>query len=247
VIVPVHLFGQNADMESIMKIATENKLFVIEDACQSIGSVYTFSDGKTVHSGCMGDIGCTSFFPSKNLGCFGDGGAIFTNDDVLAAKMRSVANHGMVVRYYHDHVGVNSRLDSIQAAVLDVKLKYLDNYIANRQAVASYYDQAFSQNEHLEIPTRNQSSTHVFHQYTLKLKGVDRVALQKHLESKGIPSMVYYPVPIHLQKAYKDERYGAGDFPVTEQLSACVLSLPIHTEMDEEQLSYITQSVLEAL
>jgi len=244
-IVPVHLFGQNADMESIIEIAKAHQLYVIEDACQSIGSEYTFADGRKVHSGCMGDIGCTSFFPSKNLGCFGDGGAIFTNNDELASKMRSIANHGMIVRYYHDMVGVNSRLDSIQAAVLEVKLKYLNDYIASRQAAAAYYDAAFSSVDQLIIPARNLQSTHVFHQYTLKLKDVDRQALQKHLEAKGIPAMIYYPVPLHLQKAYQDVRYQAGDFPVAEKLSACVLSLPMHTELDTEQLEYITKSVLE--
>lgn len=244
-IVPVHLFGQNADMESIIEIAKAHQLYVIEDACQSIGSEYTFADGRKVHSGCMGDIGCTSFFPSKNLGCFGDGGAIFTNNDELASKMRSIANHGMIVRYYHDVVGVNSRLDSIQAAVLEVKLKYLNDYIASRKAVAAYYDAAFSGVDQLIIPARNVQSTHVFHQYTLKLKDVDRQALQKHLEAKGIPAMIYYPVPLHLQKAYQDVRYQAGDFPVAEKLSACVLSLPMHTELDTEQLEYITKNVLE--
>jgi len=247
VIVPVHLFGQNADMESILQIANENNLYVIEDACQSIGAVYTFKDGKSVHSGCMGDIGCTSFFPSKNLGCFGDGGAIFTNNDELAGRMRSVANHGMTVRYYHDHIGVNSRLDSIQAAILDVKLKFLDNYISNRCKAAAFYNEAFKNHPALEIPAQNPASTHVYHQYTLKLKGVDRQALQKKLEAAGVPSMIYYPVPIHLQKAYQDSRYSAGDFPVTEQLSACVLSLPMHTELDEEQLTYITKTLLESL
>ena len=246
-IVPVHLFGQNADMESILEIAKAHELYVIEDACQSIGSEYTFADGRKMHSGCMGDIGCTSFFPSKNLGCFGDGGAIFTNNDELASKMRSIANHGMIVRYYHDMVGVNSRLDSIQAAVLEVKLKYLNDYIASRQAAAAYYDAAFSSVEQLIIPARNLQSTHVFHQYTLKLKDVDRQALQKHLEAKGIPAMIYYPVPLHLQKAYQDVRYQAGDFPVAEKLSACVLSLPMHTELVEEQLEYITRNVLDFL
>lgn len=245
VIVPVHLFGQNADMESILAIAKENNLYVIEDACQSIGSTYTFSDGRQFQSGCMGDIGCTSFFPSKNLGCFGDGGAIFTNNDELAANMRAISNHGMVVRYYHDMVGVNSRLDSIQAAVLDVKLKHLDEYCDARRTAADYYDKAFSQTEKLMIPTRSASSNHVFHQYTLKLNGVNRGELQKHLADKGIPAMIYYPVALHLQKAYQDTRYKAGDFPVAEKLSECVLSLPMHTEMTEEQLEYITKSVLE--
>ncbi len=246
-IIPVHLFGQHADMDAIMKLAHEYNLYVIEDACQSIGATYTFADGTTAQSGCMGHIGCTSFFPSKNLGCYGDGGAIFTNDDELAKKMRAVANHGMEVRYYHDYVGVNSRLDSIQAAVLDVKLQHLDSYIQSRQYVAAAYDKAFSGFINLMIPGRNSSSTHVFHQYTLKLKDIDREALQKHLQSKGIPSMVYYPVPLHMQKAYKNERYRQGDFPVAEQLAACVLSLPIHTEMDDEQIQYITNNLIEFL
>jgi dTDP-4-amino-4,6-dideoxygalactose transaminase len=244
-IVPVHLFGQNADMEALLALAKEHNLVVIEDSCQSIGADYTFSYGTKVKSGCMGDIGCTSFFPSKNLGCFGDGGAIFTNNDELAAKMRSVANHGMVVRYYHDVVGVNSRLDSIQAAVLDVKLKHLDTYCANRLAAADYYDAAFSAVDQLITPARSAASTHVFHQYTLKLNGVDRAALIKHLADKGVPAMIYYPVPLHLQKAYQDTRYKAGDFPVAEQLSECVMSLPMHTELTEEQLKYIADSVLE--
>ncbi len=244
-IVPVHLFGQNADMEEIMNIAKEKNLFVIEDACQSIGSEYTFSDGKKVKSGCMGDIGCTSFFPSKNLGCFGDGGAIFTNNDELGEKMRAIANHGMVVRYYHDFVGVNSRLDSIQAAVLDVKLNYLDKYTTNRQSAASLYDKAFSDCKKIIIPARSKKSTHVFHQYTLKLIDVDRAALIKFLAEKGIPAMIYYPVPLHLQKAYVDSRYQAGDFPVAEKLSNCVFSLPMHTELTKDQLEYITRNVLE--
>jgi len=244
-IVPVHLFGQNADMEAILNLAQEHNLFVVEDACQSIGSVYTFSDGRKLKSGCMGDIGCTSFFPSKNLGCFGDGGALFTNNDTLAAKIRSIANHGMVVRYHHDIVGVNSRLDSIQAAVLQVKLKHLDEYNAARQAVADYYDRAFAATDKLIIPGRSADSTHVFHQYTLKLKDINRAELQKYLAAKGIPAMVYYPVPLHLQKAYQDDRYKAGDFPVAEKLCACVLSLPMHTELTKEQLAYITRTVLE--
>lgn len=247
VIVPVHLFGQNADMEKILELAKEHHLKVVEDACQSIGSEYTFSDGRTVKSGCMGDIGCTSFFPSKNLGCYGDGGAIFTNDDELANKMRIIANHGMVVRYHHDMIGVNSRLDSIQAAVLDVKLKHLDEYIQARQQASAYYDKAFKNNDKITIPARNEKSTHVFHQYTLKLKNVDRAELQNKLKEKGIPAMIYYPIPLHLQKAYQDERYKAGDFPNAEMLCNCVLSLPMHTELDEEQLKYITDSVLESM
>ncbi|MEI7502427.1 MAG: DegT/DnrJ/EryC1/StrS family aminotransferase [Paludibacter sp.] len=243
-IVPVHLFGQNADMEGILALAKEFNLFVVEDACQSIGSVYSFSDGRKVQSGCMGDIGCTSFFPSKNLGCFGDGGAIFTNNDELAAKMRAISNHGMVVRYYHDFVGINSRLDSIQAAVLEVKLKHLDAYSASRQFAAAYYGKAFANNENLIVPSQAENSTHVFHQYTLKLKDVNRAELIKFLADKGIPAMVYYPVPLHLQKAYQDERYQAGDFPVAEKLCECVFSLPMHTELTVEQLEYITSNVL---
>lgn len=246
-IVPVHLFGQNANMEAILNIANEHGLYVVEDACQSIGSVYTFSDGRKVHSGCMGDIGCTSFFPSKNLGCFGDGGAIFTNNDELAAKMRAVSNHGMVVRYYHDTIGVNSRLDSIQAAVLDVKLKHLDEYCDARRKAAEFYNNAFAKTEKLITPASSAFSTHVFHQYTLKLNGVNRAELQQSLAGKGIPAMVYYPVPLHFQKAYRDDRYKAGDFPVAEKLSECVLSLPMHTELDTAQLEHITDSILEFL
>jgi len=244
-IVPVHLFGQNADMESVLAIAKEHHLYVIEDACQSIGSEYTFSDGRKVQSGCMGDMGCTSFFPSKNLGCFGDGGAIFTNNDELAANMRAIANHGMVVRYHHDMIGVNSRLDSIQAAVLEVKLKHLDEYCANRLSAADFYDAAFANCDHLISPARHEKSSHVFHQYTLKLNGLNRSEMQKFLAGKGIPAMVYYPVPLHLQKAYQNTRYKAGDFPVAEKLCECVLSLPMHTELSVEQLEYITKNVLE--
>lgn len=244
-IVPVHLFGQNADMEAILELAKEHQLYVVEDACQSIGSEYTFSDGRKMKSGSMGDIGCTSFFPSKNLGCFGDGGAIFTNNDELAAKMRAVANHGMVVRYYHDFVGINSRLDSIQAAVLDVKLNYLDGYCDARRKAADYYDNAFGGNEKIILPARKTNSTHVFHQYTLKLKNVDRSALIKFLNEKGVPAMIYYPVPLHMQKAYQDPRYQNGDFPVAEKLCESVMSLPMHTELTDEQLELITKSVLE--
>lgn len=243
-IIPVHLFGQNASMENILKIAEDNDLFVVEDACQSIGSVYTFSDGRKVQSGCMGHIGCTSFFPSKNLGCYGDGGAIFTNNDELAAKMIAIANHGMIERYYHDYVGVNSRLDSIQAAILDVKLKQLNAYISARQWAASFYDKAFTGVNGVIIPFRNPDSTHVFHQYTLRLPGNDRKALQKHLETKGIPSMVYYPVPLHKQKVFAHENFSRINLPVAEKLCLEVLSLPMHTELTEEQLKYITDNVL---
>lgn len=243
-IVPVHLFGQCANMEEIMSIARAHNLYVVEDACQAIGARYTFADGSTKQAGTIGDIGCTSFFPSKNLGCYGDGGAIFTNDDELAARMRAIANHGMVVRYHHDMVGVNSRLDGIQAAILDAKLPHLDEYIASRRRAAAYYDKAFAGNPHLLIPGHEPHSTHVYHQYTLRLIDVDRDNLKAQLQEAGIPAMVYYPVPLHLQKAYQDPRYKAGDFPVAERLASCVLSLPMHTELDDEQLAYITENVL---
>lgn len=245
VIVPVHLFGQCADMDAIMSIAREHNLYVVEDACQAIGAKYTSADGTIRQAATIGHIGCTSFFPSKNLGCYGDGGAIFTNDDQLADKMRAIANHGMVVRYHHDQIGVNSRLDSIQAAVLDAKLPHLDEYIASRQRAAAYYDKAFANNPHLLIPAREPQSTHVFHQYTLRLIDVDRDALRAWLAEKDIPAMIYYPIPLHMQKAYQDARYKEGDFPVAERLASCVLSLPMHTELDDEQLTYITQGVLD--
>ncbi len=243
-IVPVHLFGQTADMDAIIETARKYKLFVIEDSCQSIGSDYQDCDGKWKKSGTIGDVGCTSFFPSKNLGCFGDGGAIFTNDDALAAKIRVIVNHGMTVRYYHDEIGVNSRLDSIQAAVLKVKLNHLDRYIHARQQLAAAYNAAFQGHSEIIVPEQFNKSTHVFHQYTLQIKGNKRNQLQEYLASKDIPAMIYYPVPIHLQKAYLDPRYKQGDFPVTEQLINTVISLPMHTEMDEEQIAYITSNVL---
>ena len=246
-IVPVHLFGQCAEMEALMALAKEHGLYVVEDACQAIGAKYTFSNGETRQAGTIGHIGCTSFFPSKNLGCYGDGGAIFTNDDELAARMRAIANHGMVVRYHHDSVGVNSRLDSIQAAVLDAKLPHLDEYIAARQRAAAYYDAAFAGNDKLLVPGRQAHSTHVFHQYTLRVVGADRDKLREGLAEKGIPAMIYYPIPLHQQKAYLDPRYKDGDFPVAERLAECVLSLPMHTELDEKQLLYITRNVLEIL
>lgn len=246
-IVPVHLFGQCANMEEIMELARERNLYVVEDACQAIGAEYTFADGHKAQAGTIGHIGCTSFFPSKNLGCYGDGGAIFTNDDELAAKMRAIANHGMVVRYHHDMIGVNSRLDSIQAAVLDAKLPHLNEYIANRQKAAAFYDEAFMNCESPLVPGKDKHSTHVYHQYTLRVIGKNRDELKEALSEKGIPSMVYYPVPLHMQKAYQDARYKEGDFPTAEQLAACVLSLPMHTELDEEQLTYITKAVLEAV
>lgn len=244
-IVPVHLFGQCADMEKIMQLAEKHQLHVIEDAAQSIGSDFIYSNGKRVKSGTIGDFGCTSFFPSKNLGCFGDGGALFTNNDQLAEKARMIVNHGMKVRYYHDEVGINSRLDSIQAAVLRIKLTELDNYNAARIKAADFYDEAFANVEQLQAPLRVENSKHVFHQYTLKLKNLDRTALQAFLNSNQIPAMIYYPVSLHQQKAYRDSRYNEGDFPVAELLSKEVISLPMHTELSKEQLIYITDKVLE--
>jgi len=243
-VIPVHLFGQNAPMEEILQIAADHNIYVIEDACQSIGARYSFSDGRQVQSGCMGQVGCTSFFPSKNLGCFGDGGALITHVDELAKRIRSIANHGMETRYYHDHVGVNSRLDSIQAAVLDVKLNYLNDYASARQRAADYYDKAFANHPSLIVPARASFSEHVFHQYTLQLVNTDRQALIDYLASRGIPAMVYYPVPVHRQKAYQSELHNMGDFPVAEQLSSTVISLPMHTELSEQQLAYITTTLL---
>jgi dTDP-4-amino-4,6-dideoxygalactose transaminase len=243
-IVPVHLFGQCADMERILAIAKKHNLFVIEDNAQAIGADYTFSDGTVQKAGTMGDIGATSFFPSKNLGCFGDGGAIFTNNDAYAAKLRMVANHGQNRQYYHDEVGVNSRLDSIQAAILRIKLRHLDDYAAARNAAADYYDQAFKDIPEITTPARFEKSTHVFHQYTMILNGVDRNAMRDYLLEKEVPMMIYYPVPLHLQKAYRDPRYSEGDFPVTEKLCESVASLPMQTELDEEQLAHITNSVI---
>lgn len=244
-IIPVHLFGQCSDMESIMQVARENNLYVIEDNAQAIGASYTFANGTVKKAGTIGDIGTTSFFPSKNLGCYGDGGALCTNNDELAAKIRLFANHGMKVRYYYDAVGVNSRLDTIQAGILNVKLPHLDEYNHARQAAAAFYDKAFINCPQIQIPARNPQSTHIFHQYTLILNGVDRAALKDFLQSKGIPAMIYYPVPLHTQHAYQYLGYKKGDFPVTEQLCEKVLSLPMHTELDEEQLQFITSSLLE--
>ncbi len=244
-IVPVHLFGQSSDMETILEIAQKHNLFVIEDACQAIGAEYKFKNGKTQKVGTIGNVGCTSFFPSKNLGCYGDGGAIFTNDDKLAEKLRVVVNHGMAVRYYHDEIGVNSRLDSLQAVVLDVKLKHLDEYNQARAKAAGYYTSAFASCDKLKTPVTTAFSTHVFHQYTLQTDGIERDELQKYLASKDIPAMIYYPVPLHMQKAYLDPRYKEGDFPVTEKLCKTVISLPMHTELTDEQLKYIADGVLE--
>lgn len=243
-IVPVHLFGQCANMEEILEIAKEHNLYVVEDACQAINATYTFSDGTKKKAGCIGNIGCTSFFPSKNLGCYGDGGAIFTDNDELAEKMRAIANHGMVVRYHHDAIGVNSRLDSIQAAVLNAKLPHLDEYTERRQQAAEYYDKGFADNHHIITPGRTSYSTHVFHQYTIKLADANlRDTLRNALTEKGIPSMIYYPVPLHLQKAYQDPRYKEGDFPIAERLAQCVLSLPMHTELSREQQDFIIGTI----
>lgn len=244
-IVPVHLYGQLADMEAIMAIAKEHNLFVIEDTAQAIGATYTFANGTTAKAGTIGHIGCTSFFPSKNLGCYGDGGAMYTNDYDLAAYVRKIANHGQSVQYYHDTIGVNSRLDSIQAAILRIKLRRLDEYCHARKTAADFYDKEFAEVSQLITPKRASFSTHVFHQYTLVLKEGDRNELKEYLATKGIPAMIYYPVPLHLQKAYTDPRYKEGDFPVTEKLCSSVISLPMHTELTEEVLSYITNAIKE--
>ena len=243
-IIPVHLFGQCCDMDIIMKIAQDNDLKVIEDCAQATGALCEYQ-GKMVHAGTVGDIGCTSFFPSKNLGCCGDGGALMSNDDTLAQLCRAIANHGMKVRYYYDLIGINSRLDTIQAAVLATKLQHLDEYNKARQSAAAFYDKAFSGINKIKVPARTPKSTHIFHQYTLVLNGADRNGLKDYLQSKGIPSMIYYPVALHVQKAYSYLGYKEGDFPVTEQLCKSVISLPMHTEMDNEQLEFITRSVLE--
>lgn len=244
-IVPVHLFGQCADMEAILSIAKEHNLYVIEDNAQAIGAVYTFSDGTTQKTGTMGTFGCTSFFPSKNLGCYGDGGALFTQDDHLAAKARMIGNHGQSVQYYHDEIGVNSRLDSVQAAILRCKLPHLDTYNAKRLEVANFYNEAFAEIPSLITPSIGTQSTHVFHQYTLRLKGINREALKAFLAEKEIPAMIYYPVALHMQKAYADSRYTEGQFPVTEELCKEVLSLPMSPNLDQEQLNYIVTNVKE--
>lgn len=245
-IIPVHLFGQCANMEAILQVAKDHNLHVIEDNAQAIGADFIFSDGSVKKSGTMGILGTTSFFPSKNLGCYGDGGAIFTNDDELAHKIRGIVNHGMYERYYHDEVGVNSRLDSLQATVLRKKLPLLDSYSDARRKAADYYDEAFSKSEHLLTPTRALNSTHVFHQYTLRVTNGKRNELQQFLTEKEIPAMIYYPVALRKQKAYFQESDDA-DFVNTDRLLDQVISLPMHTELDEEQLKYITDAVLEFL
>ncbi|WP_293302774.1 DegT/DnrJ/EryC1/StrS aminotransferase family protein [Pedobacter sp. UBA4863] len=243
-IVPVHLYGQCADMEPILNLAKKHSLYVIEDAAQAIGADYTFSNRVVKKAGTMGDIGCTSFFPSKNLGCYGDGGALYTNNAALAKKVRMIANHGQEKKYHHKVVGCNSRLDTLQAAILEIKLKYLENYTQARIQVANAYDNAFKEIEDLIIPKRSDNASHVFNQYTVKLQvSSKRDALKQFLQEKAIPSMVYYPISLHLQDAFKTATFGIGDFPVTQNLCASVLSLPIHTEMQESQLNYIIDAV----
>ncbi len=244
-IIPVHLYGHAANMEAIMDIARRHNLYVIEDNAQAIGGNYTFSDGSKKKTGAIGHIGCTSFYPSKNLGAFGDGGAIFTDDDALAEKLKMIASHGQSRRYYHDVVGCNSRLDAMQAAILAIKLRHLDEYIAARQKAAAFYDNAFAKNEKITTPhTATAYSNHVYHQYTLILNGVDRDGLNQYLAEKGVPSMIYYPVPAHRQKMF--DAFGGSNFilPDTDWLTERVISLPIHTELDEEQQSFIVNNVL---
>ena len=256
-IVPVHLFGQVANMDAVMEIAAAHNLFVIEDNAQAIGADYTFKNGTKKKAGTIGNVGTTSFFPSKNLGCYGDGGAIFTNDDDLAHRIRGIVNHGMYTRYYHDVVGVNSRLDSIQAGVLKAKLPHLDTYCNARRIAAQFYNNAFSSNPHIITPKTKSNATkncgeicstcdcHVFHQYTLQITNGKRDELHKHLLEKGIPNAIYYPVALHSQKAYADSRYNESDFPVTNHLVKTVISLPMHTELDKEQLNFITKTILD--
>ena len=243
-IVPIHLFGQCANMEAVMEVANAHNLFVIEDNAQAIGADYTFSDGTKKKSGTIGNVGTTSFFPSKNLGCYGDGGAIFTNEDELAHILRGMVNHGMYKRYYHDVVGVNSRLDTIQAAVLKTKLPLLDSYCDARRNAAEFYSNAFANNKNIVTPTTSNFTTHVFHQYTLRITNGKRNELHQHLLDNNIPNAIYYPVPLHAQKAYKDARYKEDDFTVTNQLIEEVISLPMHTELEKDQLEFITKTIL---
>lgn len=248
VIVPVHLFGRAANMTEIMQIAKEHQLFVIEDNAQAIGANYTFADGSKKRLGTIGDVGTTSFFPSKNLGCYGDGGAIFTNNDDLAHTIRGIVNHGMYKRYYHDVVGVNSRLDSVQAGVLNVKLPHLDAYNKARRMAADAYNNAFADCEYIVTPKFDtQGDDHVFHQYVFRITNGKRDELLAHLQANNIACAIYYPIPLHLQKAYADERYQEKDFIVTNRLCEEVLALPMHTELDSETINYITQTVLDFL
>ena len=246
-IIPVHLFGQSCHMEKMMQMAKKHDLFVIEDACQAIGADFIFRNAEKKKAGTIGNIGCTSFFPSKNLGCYGDGGAIFTNDDELARKLRGICNHGMFTQYHHELLGVNSRLDTIQAAVLDVKLQYLDNYNAARRKAAAFYNKMFENHPQIETPAVAAFSTHVFHQYTLKLKDVDRKKVIEKMKEAAIPVMVYYPVPLHLQEVFKNSGYRKGDFPIAEKLCESVISLPMHTELTEEQQTYIGETLLKTV
>ena len=245
VIVPVHLYGQCADMDAILEIARKYNLKVVEDTAQAIGADYTHKNGKVSKAGTMGDIGCTSFFPSKNLGCYGDGGAMYTNDVHLAASLKKIANHGQVIKYHHEVVGCNSRLDTIQAAILKIKLPLLDSYCSARQKVAAYYNQAFSEVKQITTPYKAPNTSHVYHQYTIKLSGVDRKELIEYLNTHGIPSMIYYPLPAHKQGMFKSFGKENQDLPITNQLTECVLSLPIHTEMEQEQLDSICAAVAE--
>ncbi len=243
-ILPVHLYGQCCNMDKIIDLARQFKLGIIEDSAQSLGTCYTFSSGLKKMAGTIGHIGCTSFFPTKNLGCFGDGGALITNNSDLAEKIRMIVNHGMKVKYRQEIIGINSRLDSIQAAILSIKLKYLDSYNEARQKAAEFYDKAFRENPGIVIPFRHAQSSHIFHQYTIKTKnGVDRDKMKQFLASGQVPSMIYYPVPVHLQKAYRYLGYREGDFPVTEELSKSVISLPMHTELSDPQLGYVAEQV----
>ena len=244
-IVPVHLFGLCANMDAVMEIAEKHNLFVIEDTAQAIGASYTFADGRKQKVGTIGHVGTTSFFPSKNLGCYGDGGAIFTNSDRYGDLVRMVVNHGSSKKYYHDVIGVNSRLDTLQAIVLNAKLPHLDKYNKARQAVAAFYNEKFKGLDSIQTPRFTDWSSHVFHQYTLKLNGVDRSSFMDYLKAAGISTAVYYPVPLHVQKGYQGSGYTEGDFPVSEELSRTVISLPIHTEMDTDKLEYITSKVIE--
>jgi UDP-2-acetamido-2-deoxy-ribo-hexuluronate aminotransferase len=242
-IIPVHLFGQCAQMESITDIARRHGLYVIEDTAQAVGTDYIFQDGSRQKAGTIGDIGTASFFPSKNLGCYGDGGAIMTRDPALHHKIQAIVNHGSRTKYYYDEVGVNSRLDTLQAAILRVKLKYLESFHEARQNVAAAYDDGLGNVPQLKLPERVPWSTHIFHQYTLILQDADRDQLRDYLKSKGIPVMVYYPLPLHLQVAYKDLGYREGDFPAAESLSATVFSIPMHTEIESEQIEYICHHI----
>lgn len=244
-IVPVHLYGQCADMEPLIELANRHDVALVEDAAQATGAVYTFTDGRTGMAGCLSDVGCTSFFPTKNLGCYGDGGALMTNNDDLATRIRMLGNHGQSEKYYHSLIGVNSRLDTLQAAILSVKLRSLDDYIERRQKAASHYDKAFASVDGLTIPYRAPNSTHTFHQYTLKVHQGRRDELQRHLTQLGIPSIVYYPLPLHHQEAYRALDLRGRDLSVSERLCQEVLSLPMHTELDESTLSAISQAVLD--